>query len=264
VNAAATAVFWTSTACMVGEAGVPHALMIMAMTTAVRIRKCFMLFEYLLVNLAIGVTTAHSGNAVIFDNNFPIAFCDTEPTECFEILFAGDKCSGSVLPNWPGETVTGDDQVSALTHGCHHIHGQNDRSLRLGLVCDREIRGWSLPSSKGLIANVLIVTLIARGGGSGLWHRGKCWYASYCCSLGAAERGQGRGSICERDWTWSFGGWDRSGGWLGGLSLSHHGKSPCLRSMLHIDRVCGWRGLRSARAHKQNQYNANDGYISFH
>jgi hypothetical protein len=58
VNAAATAVFCTSTASMVGAAGAPHALMSMAMTTTVRVEKCFILFEYLLMNLAIGVTTA--------------------------------------------------------------------------------------------------------------------------------------------------------------------------------------------------------------
>ena len=58
VNAPATAVFCTSTACMVGAAGAPHALMSMAMATTVRMEKRFILCEYLLMNLAIGVTTA--------------------------------------------------------------------------------------------------------------------------------------------------------------------------------------------------------------
>jgi hypothetical protein len=58
VNAAATAVFCTSTACMVGAAGAPHALMSMAITATVRVEKRFILCAYLLMILAIGVTTA--------------------------------------------------------------------------------------------------------------------------------------------------------------------------------------------------------------
>jgi hypothetical protein len=58
VNAAATAVFWTSTACMVGAAGAPQALMSSAMTTIVRAEKCFMRCEYLLMKLAVGETAA--------------------------------------------------------------------------------------------------------------------------------------------------------------------------------------------------------------
>jgi len=109
VNAAATAVFCTSTACMVGAAGVPHALLSKAMTTMVRLEKRFILCEYLLMNLAIGVTTAQCGNAVIFYNNFPIAFCDVESAKCFEVLFAGDKCSGAILPYRSGKTVAGNN-----------------------------------------------------------------------------------------------------------------------------------------------------------
>jgi hypothetical protein len=109
VKAAATAVFCTSTACMVGAAGAPHALMSRAMATTVRVEKRFILCEYLLMNLAIGKATAQCGNTVIFYNNFPIAFCDVESAKRFEILFAGDKRSSAVLPNGSGETVTGDD-----------------------------------------------------------------------------------------------------------------------------------------------------------
>ena len=57
VNAAATAVFCTSTACIVGAAGAPQALMSMAITATVRVEKRFILCAYLLMNLAIGVTT---------------------------------------------------------------------------------------------------------------------------------------------------------------------------------------------------------------
>jgi hypothetical protein len=59
VNAAATAVFCTSTALIVGVAGVPpHPLMIIVMTnTIVRREKRFMLCEYLLMSLAIGVAS---------------------------------------------------------------------------------------------------------------------------------------------------------------------------------------------------------------
>jgi hypothetical protein len=109
VNAPATAVFCTSTACMVGAAGAPHALMSRAMTTTVKVEKRFMVCEYLLMNLAIGITAAQCGNTVVFYNNFPIAFCDIESAECFEILLAGDECSGAVLPNWSGKAITRND-----------------------------------------------------------------------------------------------------------------------------------------------------------
>lgn len=159
VNAAAAAVFCTSIACMVGAAGVPHALMSTAITATVRVERCFILCECLLMNLAIGVTTAKCVDAVIFYNNFPIAFCDVEATKGFEILFAGDKCSGAVLSNWTGKAITRDDQVSTLTEGCDRIHGQDDSSFRLGLVGDGEIRGGTLPGSEGLIANILTVCI---------------------------------------------------------------------------------------------------------
>src|SRR5215212_5927522 len=50
VNAAATAVFCTSTACIVGAAGAPQALMSMAITATVRVEKRFILCAYLLMN----------------------------------------------------------------------------------------------------------------------------------------------------------------------------------------------------------------------
>lgn len=109
VKAAATAVFCTSAACIVGAAGVPHALMSRAMTTTVRVEKRFILCEYLLMNLAIGKATAQRGDAVIFYNNFPTAFCDVESAKCFEILFARNERSGTILSNGPRETVAGDD-----------------------------------------------------------------------------------------------------------------------------------------------------------
>jgi hypothetical protein len=157
VNAAATAVFCTSIACMVGAAGAPHALISIAISTTVKVEERFIFCDYLLMNLAIGVTTAECGNAVVFYSDFPIAFCDIEAAECFKILFTRNECSRAVLPNRSGEGVAGDDQVSTLTQGCHYIHGQNNRSFRIGLVGNGEIRGGSLPGSKRLIANILIV-----------------------------------------------------------------------------------------------------------
>jgi hypothetical protein len=100
VNAAATAVFWTSAACMVGAGGAPHELINIAMTTAVRMVKRFIVFEGLLMNLAIGVTTTQRGDAVIFYNDFPIAFCNVEASKCLEILFAGDEGSRAILSDW--------------------------------------------------------------------------------------------------------------------------------------------------------------------
>ena len=124
--------------------------------TAVRVEKRFIVCEVLLMNLAVGVTTAKRGNAVIFYNNFPIAFCDVEAAECFEILLAGDEGSRAILSNRTRKAVAG-DQVSTLTHSRHYIHGQNNRSLRLGLVGNGEIRGRSLPGGERLITDVLIV-----------------------------------------------------------------------------------------------------------
>src|SRR6266540_4983892 len=162
VNAAAAAVFCTSMACMVGAGGAPHALMSIAMTTTVRMEKRFIVFEYLLMNLAIGITAAKRGDAVIFDNNFPIAFRDVETTECFEILFAGDKCSCTILSNRARKAITSDDQISTLTHGRHHIHGQNNGPFWFGLVGNGEIRGGSLPGSERLITNILIIVCVCR------------------------------------------------------------------------------------------------------
>jgi len=123
VCAAATAVFCTSTACMVGAAGLLHALMSIAMTATMRMEKRFMFFEYLLMNLAIGITTTERSDAVILDDDLPIAFRDVETTECFEILFAGDECTGTVLSDGTGEAIAADDQIATLAHASHYIHG---------------------------------------------------------------------------------------------------------------------------------------------
>ena len=124
VNAAATAVFCTSTAFMVGGGGsAPQALMSTeAATRTVTIEKCFMLCECLLMKLAIGVTSAPGFDAVIFYNDGPVALCDAETAECFEILFACDKCPGAIIPDRSREAVAGNDQIPALPQICHHIH----------------------------------------------------------------------------------------------------------------------------------------------
>src|SRR5215213_1108420 len=109
VKAAATAVFCTSAPLIVGAAGVQQALMIVARMATVRREKRFMLCEYLLIDLAVGITSAPGGNTVIFYNNFPITFCDAEAAEGFEVLFAGDKSPGRILPDGSGEAIPGDD-----------------------------------------------------------------------------------------------------------------------------------------------------------
>ena len=51
------------------------------------------------MNLAIGVTSAPGLDAVIFYNDRPVALRDAETAEGFEVLFAGDKCPGTVIPD---------------------------------------------------------------------------------------------------------------------------------------------------------------------
>jgi hypothetical protein len=148
---------------MVGAGGVPQALISRAITTAVSVEKRFMFGECLLMNLAVGVTTTKCGNAVVFDNNFPTAFCDVEAAKCFEILFAGNECSCAVLPYRPGKAIASDDQVSALTQGSHHIHGQNNRALWFALIGNGEICSGSLPGSKRLVTGILIVITVRVG-----------------------------------------------------------------------------------------------------
>ena len=124
VSAAATAVFCTSTAFIVGGGGsAPHALRInVATRIKVKIERRFMLCEDLLIGLTIGVTSAPGFDAVIFHNNGPVALCDAEATECLEVLLASDKCPGAITPDRSGETVPR-DEIPALTQVCHHIHG---------------------------------------------------------------------------------------------------------------------------------------------
>lgn len=161
VNAAAMAVFWTSTGLTVGTGSAPHALMIIVMATImVSVGKRFMFYEYLLMGLAIRKAAASGFDAVIGYNNFPTTFCDSEAAERLKILFTGDKCCGTVLPDRTGEAVTRDDQIPALVQRCHHIHGQNDGSLWFSLVCDGEIRSGSLPRGQGLITDILVVCRI--------------------------------------------------------------------------------------------------------
>lgn len=112
------------------------------------------------MNLTIGVTTAQRGNVVIFYNDFPIPLCDVEAAEGFEILLPGDERSRTVLSNRPGEAVARDDEVTTLAQGCYDIHGQDNRSLRLGLVKNGEVCCRSLPGSERLITNILIAGII--------------------------------------------------------------------------------------------------------
>jgi hypothetical protein len=115
VIAAATAVFCTSTALIVGAAGAPQALTIKAARTiAVRREGRFMLGEDLLMKLAIGITSAAGLDAVIPHNDRPIALRDAETAECFEVLFSGDERTGAVIPNGSGKAVSGDDEIPAL------------------------------------------------------------------------------------------------------------------------------------------------------
>jgi hypothetical protein len=82
----------------------------------------FMLCEYLLMKLAIGVAPAPGLDAVILHDDGPVALCDAERAKCFEVLFAGDKRSGAIIPDGSGKTVSGNDKIPALTQVCHHIH----------------------------------------------------------------------------------------------------------------------------------------------
>ena len=70
VKAAATAVFCTSTALIVGAGSAPHALIIMVIATRdEKIVKRFMIFEILLIGLAVGVTSALGDDAIVpYDN----------------------------------------------------------------------------------------------------------------------------------------------------------------------------------------------------
>ena len=172
VNAAATAVFCTSAAFIVGAAGSPpQALTIRVATTiTVRMERRFMLCEYLLMKLAVGETSGPGLDAVIFHNNRPVAFCDAETTECLEILLARDKCTGSILSNGSREAVSGDDEIPALTQFCHHIHRQDDRPLRVALVGNAEICRGSLPGCEGLVAVILTASAARAGCGLRLRH----------------------------------------------------------------------------------------------
>jgi hypothetical protein len=116
VIAAATAVFCTSTAFIVGAAGcAPQPLTIkVAITSTVRMERRFMFCEYLLVKLAIGVTSAAGLDAVILHNNRPVALCNAEPAECLKVLLAGDERSRSILSNGSRKAISGDDEIPAL------------------------------------------------------------------------------------------------------------------------------------------------------
>jgi hypothetical protein len=125
VMAAATAVFCTSTAFIVGGGGsAPQALtskVVKRMT--VRKERRFMLCEYLLVKLAIGVASTAGLDAVVPYDNRPVALGDAETAECFEVLSSGDKCSGAVVSDRSREAVAGNDEIPALAEVRHHIHG---------------------------------------------------------------------------------------------------------------------------------------------
>jgi hypothetical protein len=180
VNAAATAVFCTSTAFIVGGGGsAPHALAInVVRTMTVKMERRFILYDVLLMNLAIGVTPAPGLDAVIFNNDRPVTLCNAETTECFEVLFAGDKRPGTVIPDGPREAISGDDEIATLIQVCHHIHGKNNLAFGLGQVGNAEICRGSLPGSKRLIAVVLCSPTAGTGGGLGLRRRhllGKGW-----------------------------------------------------------------------------------------
>jgi len=97
------------------------------------------------MDLAIGGTTAFGKDAIVPDNDRPVAFCDPEAAKRFEVLFAGDEGARAILTDRPAEAIAIDDQVTALIEVALHEHGQDDRSLRLRLVDNAEIRRGSLP-----------------------------------------------------------------------------------------------------------------------
>jgi len=124
VIAAACAVLCTSTGFIVGAAGAPQALRMRAVrTSTVRKEKRFMRCEYLLMNLAIGESSARGIYTIVFYNDLPVAFCDTETAECFKILPAGDKCPGTILSNGSGKTIACDNEIPTLPELCLHVHG---------------------------------------------------------------------------------------------------------------------------------------------
>ena len=114
-----------------------------------------MLCEYLLMYLAIGVTTASGLDAVVFHNNRPVALCDAETAKCFKILLAGDKCSGSILSNRSREAISGNNEIATLIELRHYIHGQDDGPFRLALIGNGKIGCGSLPGGERLITVTL-------------------------------------------------------------------------------------------------------------
>ena len=110
VEAAAMAVFCTSTGLAVGTGSAPQALMIKVITmSTVRVEKRFILCKYLLMNLTIRIATAPGNDAVVSYDDFPVAWSNSEAAERFHVLFAGDKRSGAVIPNGAGKTTAGDN-----------------------------------------------------------------------------------------------------------------------------------------------------------
>ena len=92
-----------------------------------------------------GLAPALGENTIVAYNDLPVAFGDFEGAECLEVLSAGNECTGAVLTDGTGEAIAGDDQVAALVELCYHVHGEDNRAFRLGLVYDIEICCGSLP-----------------------------------------------------------------------------------------------------------------------
>ena len=166
VIAATCAVLCTSAAFIVGAAGDPQALRIrLAKMMRVEKERRFILCEYLLMNLAIGETSAPGFDAVILHNNCPVALCDAETAECFKVLFAGDKRAGAISPNGSRETISRNDEISTLTQVSHYIHGEDNRPFRFRFVCDAEVCRRSLPGCERLIAIILRASTAGACGG---------------------------------------------------------------------------------------------------
>jgi hypothetical protein len=114
-----------------------------------------MLYRFLLMDLAIGRTTAFGKDAIIPDDDRPVAFGDPEAAERFEVLFAGDESTGAILSNRPAEAIAIDNQVTTLVEVTLDEHGQDNRPLWLGLVGNAEVRRGALPRGQGLITVAL-------------------------------------------------------------------------------------------------------------
>src|SRR5690554_4117707 len=106
--------------------------------------------------LAVRCTSGLGNDAVVAHDDVPVALRDAEGTKRLIVSRAGDEGSRTVISDGPREAVAGDDQITALVEVRLHIHGQDDRTLRLALVCNAEVGCRSLPGCEGLVADILV------------------------------------------------------------------------------------------------------------